>query len=130
MPDTQTNPRPAHLAIYKRDEVTVIAMHGDFHEADQNLRESFYEALHAVPPRLAVDMTNCRFISYMMVGYFVEQLRQAQGRDGWIRFAGVGPYCQRLFRLTGANHVLEGFGTVDDAITENGKVPLPSEVGS
>lgn len=118
---------PANLAIHKRDEVTVIALYGDFDDVDQNVRDSFFEALNSVPPRVVVDLASCRFLSYQMVGFLVEQRRQFENRAGWMRLASVRAQQQRFFRLCAVHKILAGYGTVSDAITDNGAVALPSE---
>ena len=78
-------------------------------------------------PAFVVDLTRTRFCDSAGIAALVEAHKRARAAGGQVLLAMSGAAVPRIFELTGVDHVIPSFASLDDALADTpaGTGPLP-----
>lgn len=96
------------------DGVAVVRARGelDLHNADR-LRNCCQEAIEALGPCVAVDLTNTTFMDSTALGVFVKLAKQTKAEGGWLRLVtGNSAAVQKMLKLTALEGVLGSYANL------------------
>lgn len=79
------------------------------------LRMALAEALLAGERHLLIDLAGVAFIDSIGIGVLVGAAKRATDQGGRLRLAAASPAVERLLGITGLDHVLGSYPTVEEA---------------
>jgi anti-anti-sigma factor len=79
------------------------------------LEAAVEELVKQTPGRVVFDLTALDYADSAGIGAFVECLTLIKKAGGEMRLAGVNARLQKLFQLTGIDHLMAAFPTVGEA---------------
>jgi anti-sigma B factor antagonist len=84
-------------------------------------------------PAFVVDMTRTRFCDSAGIQALVEAYKRARAAGGQVLLAMSGVAVPRIFSLTGVDHVIPSFTSLEEALAHTpagtGPLPLPDLAG-
>ena len=81
----------------------------------ERLETTVNDLLQKNQKRLVLDLTSLEYADSSGIGTFVSCISAARKAGGEVSMAGVNPRIQRLFQITGINHLMSLYPTVAEA---------------
>ncbi|MCD4812406.1 STAS domain-containing protein [bacterium] len=105
------------IKLLNEEDVAVIGLLGDIDMQEVvNIRNTIASVLDSGCNQLVLDLSRVQHINATGMGILTESLRRIRHLQGDMKLAGVNPYVENIFELTGIKRFFEIHATRGDAV--------------